>query len=172
VLVTAPEEITYCARHPQVETTLMCGRCGTPICPRCLVQTPVGARCRDCAGIRRIPTGNVSPTYVARGLLAAIGSGAVIGAAWGYISEGTPFVGFFLFFVALGIGWAVSEAISGATNHKRGPALQACAVGGVVLTYLVHNLVLGGPLLPQGDLWGYLATGAAAFFAASRLKLY
>ncbi len=110
--------------------------------------------------------------FIARGALAALGSGLALGAAWGYISEGTAFVGFFIFFVALGIGWAVSEAVSAATNHKRGPILQGCAVAGVILTYFVHNAVLGIALLPQGDLWGYLATGAAAFFAASRLKLY
>ena len=44
-----PREIDFkCARHPSVETTLRCGRCETPICPRCLVHTPVGARCPDC----------------------------------------------------------------------------------------------------------------------------
>ena len=33
-----------CATHPEVETGLSCGRCETLICPRCLVQTPVGTR--------------------------------------------------------------------------------------------------------------------------------
>lgn len=38
-----------CARHPSVETELSCSRCGTPLCPRCLVQTEVGQRCPTCA---------------------------------------------------------------------------------------------------------------------------
>lgn len=41
--------VTYCARHQQVETMLRCGRCETPICPRCMVHSGVGIRCPDCA---------------------------------------------------------------------------------------------------------------------------
>ncbi len=33
-----------CATHPEVDTNLRCGKCGKPICLRCLVQTPVGDR--------------------------------------------------------------------------------------------------------------------------------
>lgn len=39
----------YCGRHPKVVTRLRCGRCETPICPKCMVYTPAGARCRDCS---------------------------------------------------------------------------------------------------------------------------
>jgi hypothetical protein len=38
-----------CARHPRTQTDLTCGRCDTPICPRCLVHTEVGIRCPKCA---------------------------------------------------------------------------------------------------------------------------
>jgi hypothetical protein len=48
-------DTTFCSRHPKVETGLKCGRCGTPICPRCMVYTPVGIRCPDCANTP-IPT--------------------------------------------------------------------------------------------------------------------
>jgi hypothetical protein len=164
------EDIVYCARHPQVETTLRCGRCDTPICPRCLVQTPVGARCRDCANVRSLPTIDVKPVFIARGLGAALLSGLVIGGAWGWITGGRSLVGFFIFFIALGIGWAIGESVSVATNRKRSPVLQGCAVIGVVVAYLVHNAVGGAALLPQGDLWGYLATAIAAAYAASRLR--
>ncbi len=39
----------YCARHKKAVTRLRCGRCEKPICPRCTVLGPAGARCRDCA---------------------------------------------------------------------------------------------------------------------------
>ncbi|HEX2914551.1 MAG TPA: B-box zinc finger protein [Chloroflexia bacterium] len=45
----ATEKVVYCARHPEVETGLRCGRCDTPICPRCMVHADVGIRCPDCA---------------------------------------------------------------------------------------------------------------------------
>ena len=165
------EDELKCARHPGVSTVLRCGRCDTPICPRCLVQTPVGARCPSCAQVRRLPTVDVSPAFLARGLGAAIASGIGVGAIWGYAmgaSRGT--IGFLIIFVAIGVGWAVGEAIGAATNRKRSVTLQGCAVGGVILAYLVHNLVAGAPLLPTGDVWGYVATAFAAVMAAQRLQ--
>lgn len=38
-----------CHRHPHTRTSLSCGRCTIPICPRCLVHTDVGIRCPKCA---------------------------------------------------------------------------------------------------------------------------
>jgi hypothetical protein len=38
-----------CARHPRTETDLSCTRCGTPVCPRCLVHAHVGLHCRKCS---------------------------------------------------------------------------------------------------------------------------
>ncbi len=161
-----------CARHPRVETELACGRCETPICPRCLVQTPVGARCPTCAQVRRLPTIDVKPIFLLRGLGAALASGAAVGAVWGFLTQGRAvgFVGIFVIFIAMAIGWAVGEAVSVATNRKRSPTLQACAVVGVILAYLVHNVVAGNAVLPAGDIWGYLATGIAAVFATQRLR--
>jgi hypothetical protein len=43
------EPKVFCARHPQNETRLTCGRCSTPICPKCMVHSGVGIRCPDCA---------------------------------------------------------------------------------------------------------------------------
>jgi len=83
-----------CATHPSVETELACGRCGKSICPRCLVYTPVGARCRECANVRRLPQYNISASYLARGAGAALVTGLVLGGLWGVL---LPFgVSFFL----------------------------------------------------------------------------
>ena len=160
-----------CATHPNVETELACGRCGKAICPRCLVQTPVGARCRQCAGVRRLPTFEVSPAYAARGLAASLVAGAVVGAVWaGLLSRSLGVVGFFVFFIALGIGYAVGEAVSWATNRKRGPVLQGIAVVGVVEAYLIRNLLEGTAVIPSNDLWGYILVAVAAIVAAGRLR--
>jgi hypothetical protein len=42
-----------CPKHPDVETSLTCGRCETVVCARCLVHTDVGIRCPKCAPSRR-----------------------------------------------------------------------------------------------------------------------
>ena len=163
------DEVVYCARHPTVETPLRCGRCETPICPRCLVQTPVGARCRECAGVTRLPTYNMSALLLLRGSGAAAVAAIVIGVVWGYLVGATGF-GFFGFFIGLGIGWAISEAISLGVNRRRAPPLAFLAVAAVVLCYLTRNVTLGVDLLPRGDLGGYIATAVAAFYSVSRLN--
>jgi hypothetical protein len=167
------EGATYCARHPDVETYLRCGRCETPICPRCLVQTPVGARCRDCANITRLPTFDVTPVFFARGFAAAMAAGLVVGGIWGGLKGPLGFGFIFAALLGLAAGWAVSEAVSLATNRKRGLALQICAIGGVGLAFLVQDFVAGdtaafaGGFARQGDL---ILLIVGAIFAAVRLK--
>jgi membrane associated rhomboid family serine protease len=41
-----------CYRHPNRETNVQCSRCGRPICPECMHDSPVGMRCPECAGQR------------------------------------------------------------------------------------------------------------------------
>lgn len=38
-----------CYRHPGRETNVACSRCARPICPDCMISTPVGMRCPECA---------------------------------------------------------------------------------------------------------------------------
>jgi membrane associated rhomboid family serine protease len=38
-----------CYRHPGRETNVACSMCGRPICPDCMISTPVGMRCPECA---------------------------------------------------------------------------------------------------------------------------
>jgi hypothetical protein len=160
-----------CATHPNVETELACGRCGKPICPRCLVYTPVGVRCRDCAQVRRIPTYNVSLAYLLRGIGAAVAMGAAIGGLWAFLlPQATRAYGFYVLFLALGIGYAIGESVSWATNRKRGPTLQGIAAAGVILAYLVHNLVAGLEIIPRDDIYGYVLTGIAIVIAIGRLR--
>ena len=160
-----------CATHPNVETELACGRCGKPICPRCLVYTPVGVRCRDCAQVRRIPTYNVSLAYLLRGIGAAVAMGAAIGGLWALLlPQATRAYGFYVLFLALGIGYAIGESVSWATNRKRGPTLQGIAAAGVILAYLVHNLVAGLDIIPRDDIYGYVLTGIAIVIAIGRLR--
>ena len=49
VAVAGEDGAWYCAKHTKVVTRLRCGRCETPICPKCTVYTPAGTRCRACA---------------------------------------------------------------------------------------------------------------------------
>lgn len=158
-----------CTTHPSVETELTCSRCGKPICPRCLVTTPVGARCRECSGLRRLPTYQLGTAFVLRGLGAALAVGAGTGALWGFLFplRISAFIGLFL---GLGLGYAIGESVSWATNRKRGPALQGIAVVGVLLAYAIRNLVEEAAVFQANDVLGYVVVAVAAFIAIGRLR--
>ncbi|HIF71834.1 MAG TPA: hypothetical protein EYQ61_04700 [Dehalococcoidia bacterium] len=68
-----------CLRHPEVASNLRCGRCDDLICPQCMVQSPVGARCPDCASIGQAPIFRSTPveltTTIALSALGAAGFG-------------------------------------------------------------------------------------------------
>ena len=165
-----------CARHSSVETELACGKCGTPICPRCLVQTPVGARCPTCANVRKLPQYQISGPYLARAFGAGIGAGAALGLVWGII---LPFSLFLLLgvLVGLGLGYGVGEAVSFATNRKSGPQLQAAAVAGVLVAFLVRGAILASALrgvdlqdVLRNDPFGWVVVILAAVIAMGRVR--
>ena len=158
-----------CARHPKVETGLRCGRCETPICPKCMVMTDVGARCPDCAPRRRLPQFELSPVYLLRGLGASAGAGVVLGLAWGLLAPRD--YGLFLgILFGVGLGYAAGEAVSLATNRKMVPALQLMAALSVLGAYLIRNVLWADSILPGDDLYGYIVTVVGMFTAAGRLR--
>lgn len=164
------ETANHCARHPQVETELQCGKCGTLICPRCIVQTPVGARCRDCANMKRPPMYAVSSGSLARLVGVALAAGIGVGVLWGVLlPSAVSFLGFFVIFAGLGLGYLMSSAVD-RLAHKRGPLAQGAAVAAVAIAYLTHNLVASGqPVLPN-DLWGLVVVGVAAVVSWNQLR--
>ena len=136
----------YCARHPKKETNIRCGRCETPICPDCLVHAPVGMRCPDCARVNRVPTYDVPLPYLLRG----IGAGAAVGIALGIaflfgsrllfnlalqlgVGVGFIILPWLYSAVTVAIGYAIGEAVSLATNRKRGNRLKIVSALSMVL---------------------------------------
>lgn len=161
----------YCKRHTRTETNLGCGKCGEMICPQCLVHTPVGARCPDCAQVRKLPTFDVTGTTLARAVGAGVGL-AVAGAAlyfvvtqFGLLSA-IPFANFIL---SLAIGYIIGEGISMSVNRRRGKTLKWVAAGSVIGAFVLI-------LLPSFVLFGFnlgavsllIPAGIATYVAISR----
>lgn len=144
-----------CATHREVETYLRCGRCGTPICPRCLVQTPVGARCRACARVRRLPVYDVGPRFLLRGGLAALVGAFVGGFVLLALFGGRFGLGLFSLLIGALFGYGLAGLVGWAVNHKRGASLGWLTVGALVLGYgaarsvLVFSQLEGLPLEPR-----------------------
>jgi hypothetical protein len=156
-----------CARHPKVETRLACGRCETPICPKCMVMTDVGARCPDCAPARKLPQFELGPVMLLRALGASIGAGLALGIAWGVL---LPDIGFFMIFLGIGLGYGIAEAISLATNRRSGTALQIISVVGVFVAYFLRNIAAGDDLIVTNDIYGVLVVLIASITAINRLR--
>src|SRR6478672_1827075 len=83
-----------CATDPSVETFLRCGRCEKPICPRCMIQTPVGARCRQCAQLRKLPMFELRPLDYLKAIGAALGASIACGVVLALVLQMVPFLGF------------------------------------------------------------------------------
>ena len=170
-----------CANHPNVRTGLRCSKCEKPICTSCIVETPVGLRCRQCAQLRRIPTFDVSPLQYLQAIGTAAGLGLVMGFAWPFFTALLPF-GFLLsFLIVLAVGYVMGEVVSLSVNRKGGTGLKIIAAGGVFLAYLVSRMpllaLLGAPSLAIFgatrallDPFGLLAVAVAIYLAVSRIR--
>ena len=103
-------ESRTCTNHPDRETLVSCGRCLRPFCTACLIHTPAGQRCFECAGVRR----DYAQRAATRRFLSAFGA-MLLGAG---IS--TLLGGFFSLFVAFAAGGAAGQALSPTiTRHNR-----------------------------------------------------
>jgi len=156
---------TSCAEHSDTPTNLRCSRCEKLVCPRCMVQAPVGIRCREHGQGQKLPTYQVSRGYLARG----IGAGVAIGVAGGAtlalvvlpIAWSIPFGTM----IALGgFGYLLGEGISRATNRKRGRPLVIVAVASILIAFGIIYYFTG---LGLSMLFGI---GASIYLAVTRLR--
>ena len=152
----------YCARHSKIETNLKCGKCDKPICPKCTVQTPVGARCSDCAKRTRLPVFQVSVLDYLKAAGTALALGIGFGVLWIIIE---PYLKGFSYLMAAFAGYAIGELVSLAVNRKRSKGLQIISAAGVVACFglaLVFNVYLG--------LYALFALGIGVFLAVIKFK--
>jgi hypothetical protein len=147
-----------CARHPTVDTLLTCVTCGTPICPDCMVETPVGMKCRSC-GLSPVPAVyRVGPGRLALAIAVGAALGAVVGAL--ALATGRGF-GLLALLLAAVAGNVTGDLISRATGGKRGPTLAATAAAAVAigLVFLAPQavaLLMGGTMAP----WSWVLRAA------------
>jgi len=132
-----------CAKHPKVMTFVRCGRCDTPICVNCMVDSPVGKKCRDCARART----HVQESSAAQVLGAfALATLIAVPAAWGMKVIPIFYIVPFLY------GWVVSEAALVGGKRSRSTAVQvvtglAGLLGGFI-GFSIGNTPPPGDVLP------------------------
>jgi hypothetical protein len=126
----------------------------------------VGARCRDCADARRLPTFQVRSTHFLKAVGTAFGLAIVCGIAWGVIKGLWPSI-YLNLLLALGAGYVIGEVTSISVNRKRGPLLATIGGAGVFLSYVISILSPWGFSFHLFDL---AALALGIFVAISRLR--
>ena len=138
------------------------------MCTDCLVQVPVGIRCRECGKAVKMPTFDVQPTFYARAIGVGIGIAIGGGLLWSLanfilISIGLSFLTSLL---GVGLGYAAAELISRAVNAKRSKGLAWIAAVSIGVAYLISL-----PTASAGNqLFGLIFVGVGIYIAVLRLR--
>jgi hypothetical protein len=163
---------TVCYRHSGRETAVSCSNCGRPICTDCMVYTPVGIKCPECARLPRSALVRLRPDRAAR----AIGAALAVGAAMGLGIVVLQGVGLFF---ALILGWLIGigmgEAVLAASGRFRGQTTGWIAVGGCIWAYAVPYLIyyganVGDVARSAGFAWVAIGAAIACYVAYNRTQ--
>ncbi|MBT4126142.1 MAG: hypothetical protein HOJ22_05815 [Chloroflexi bacterium] len=169
-----------CVRHPDTASNLGCSRCGDLICPQCMVQSPVGARCPDCASIGQAPIFRSTPAELSRVILLSIIGAIGFGVAYAiivWVLWVLP-LGFMIgnvaasFVIALG-GSPVGDYVRRAGKYKLDARLRIVAAmtmfGIWVVGFTVASMlgVWNGVFL---NIVAYIGLGVGMYVAMNRVR--
>ncbi len=159
-----------CVNHPSVETNVSCSNCGDPICPDCMIYTPVGVKCAKCGRMPKSARPRVKPERMVLTVIAGLGSAAAGGYIFGLVLS---MISFFAIIVAFGLGYGIGEAISWASgrHHSRGLAVWSAICGAAGVSFGIWGFATGFTLtalalrftLTGYGIWGFFWMAAAAY---------
>lgn len=124
-----------CVCGSGIITRLRCSRCDKPICPQCMVGSPVGYRCQECAAGRPSAIYATSTPLFLRAIGVGLAVAVGVGVLWGYFPE-------WEFYLALLLGFGVVEAMARAANYRRGGDLMVAAMCMITLGLIVSRYVM------------------------------
>ena len=136
---------TVCYKHPTVETSLRCNRCGEYICAKCAVRTPVGYRCDTC--VRRQQDVFYSATSADYLITAAVG--VVLGGIICYLLSQSLFLAVLL---SVPAGGLISEVSFRLTQKRRGRYTGYIIGAAVLVGAFIGALPLISAVLPLESL--------------------
>jgi hypothetical protein len=126
-----------CANHPNEMTYVRCGRCDKPICVRCMVDTPVGKKCQECAQNRTHLTESTPRQVLTAFLVATLVAVPVGWVMHRYLA---------IILLAFVYGYLVAEVALRAGQRRRSLAMQVAAG----LAALIGSFVGAALVLPSG----------------------
>jgi hypothetical protein len=139
-----------------------------------MVQTPVGARCPECARLYKLPTYSVSTVHYLLAGGTALVLAVLVGVVWEMLSRRVPYFDLNLLLGPVA-GYVIGEATSRAVNRKRGIGLAAIGAAGVAIGFAVNLLprLVGDAVLHlslQFILFSLLSLAIGIYLAVSRLR--
>ncbi|MCA1791744.1 MAG: B-box zinc finger protein [Thioalkalivibrio sp.] len=169
-----------CANHPKRETYVRCSSCGKPICTDCMVYSPVGIKCKECARLPRSARLVFGPDRWIRSIAAATAGGAVVGSFYYLLLSAVGFF-FLAFLIGAGVGYVMGELVLRAAKHHRGVEPAAIAVAGTVWAFIFppvlsaalrFGLSLDAVLFgfSRGAVVNWLVMAVAGYFAWQRVR--
>ncbi len=122
-------------KHSCGDSRLSCVECSEPVCPKCMIECPVGNRCRKCAAKTESHVIKVTPWVVARTMICS----ALAAYLFTYMSGFTG-AGYFGWLLAYGAGVVVGNLIHKVSGFKLGRA---------IVTTVTLGLLCGAALNPS-----------------------
>jgi hypothetical protein len=166
---TIQDDMTFCAVHPDRETSLRCNKCERLMCSQCAVQTPVGYRCRECinqiqAGFYNANQADMIITFAVTAVLTGIG-GVIVAAVNVWI--------LFVIIIGFPFGGFVAEMAMRLTKRKRARNSAVIAAGGAVVGgfagAFIHQYITVSNLIEQITRTGRQVNVSAFELAAQSL---
>jgi len=163
-----------CTNHPNELTYVRCGRCDLPFCVQCMIDTPVGKKCRPCsANLTHVSVSD--PPQVLLALAGALAVALPLGLILQHVG--------FIFILAFPYGYVVGEAALRAGRRSRSLAMQvatgAAAAAGGLLGAAISMPGTGVEGAAWGLEWGramtpyaLLSTGIGTAVAVSRVRFW
>lgn len=123
---------TYCANHPDRETSLRCNRCEKYICPSCAVLTPTGYRCKECIREQKKIFDTAKPQDFVFGFVSA----AILSYIGSLIAR---YFGLFILLVGPVAGMLIANIVLRVIRGRRSKPLFITATVGVVIGGLINT---------------------------------
>jgi len=136
--------------HNCGDSKLKCIDCEGQICPKCMVQCPVGNRCPKCTKRFTSHVLQIDFWTIMRGLV----GGMIVGFLFGLLQILCPLGGFYILFFVYFLGVLAGNLVFKIAGRKIGRKMATVAVGGAVIgsfCFLFLTQSFLGTLLGQAD---------------------
>ena len=167
-----------------VETNISCARCGDPICPQCMVYTPVGNKCTGCANIGGPEMFKVGRDDIVKGAIigtiAALALGVVTGfglwALWEFpLFEGLPSMAWYIVILVLNAAGAFASGYTlryvVGLKYSNSLRILAALLGLVFFVAETVTVVQLGIAPIVLNLSGMIGFAVGAYYVMNRFKV-